>query len=81
MQRQKKLAAHGKPVEDEEMFSIFLKGLHPVYQPLQVHFAIPGTLPKRFDQVVDIVRRYSATPAAAVELDSNLVVCPKTCST
>jgi len=68
MQRQKKLAAHGKPVEDEEMISIFLKGLHPVYQPLQVHFAIPGTLPKRFDQVVDIVRRYSATPAAAVEL-------------
>ena len=61
MQRQKKLAAHGKPVEDEEMISIFLKGLHPVYQPLQVHFAIPGTLPKRFDQVVDIVRRYSAS--------------------
>ena len=31
--RMKKLASHGKPVEEEEMVSIFLKGLLPVYQP------------------------------------------------
>ena len=42
VQRMRKLAAHGKAVEEEEMVAIFLKGLHPVYQPLQVQFAIPG---------------------------------------
>ena len=65
--RQKKLTAHGKPVEDEEMVGIFLKGLHPIYQPLQVQFALPGMTPKKFDGAVEIVRKYSATPAVAAE--------------
>ena len=47
VQRQKKLSFHKKPVDDEELISIFLKGLHPIFAPLQVHFAIPGLLPKR----------------------------------
>ncbi len=68
LQRTKKLAFHKKPVDDEELISIFLKGLHPIFQPLQVHFAIPGTLPKKFDEVVEIVRKYSVTPAVAPEL-------------
>ena len=66
--RQKKLAFHKKPVEDDELIAIFLKGLHPVFQSLQVHFAIPGTLPDKFDAVVEIVRKFAATPVVAAEL-------------
>jgi hypothetical protein len=68
LQREKKLAFHKKPVEDSELIGIFLKGLHPVFQPLQVHFAIPNTLPNKFEAVVEIVRKYSATPVVAAEL-------------
>jgi len=68
LQRQKKLAVLGKPVDDEELISVFLKGLHPIFQPLQVHFAIPGTLPHVFEAVVEIVRKFSATPAVASDL-------------
>src|SRR6185437_14181326 len=68
LERVKKLAFHKKAVDDEELISIFLKGLHPIFQPLQVHFAIPGTLSKKFDEVVAIVRRYSTTPVVAAKL-------------
>ena len=43
LQRQKKLAVLGKPVDDEELISVFLKGLHPIFQPLQVHFVKVGS--------------------------------------
>jgi hypothetical protein len=68
MQRQKKLAVLGKPIDDDELISIFLKGLHPLFQPLQVHFAIPGSCPTKFDTLVGIVRKFSATPVVASEL-------------
>ena len=68
IERQKKLEFLKKKVDDDEMISIFLKGLHPIYQPLQVHFAIPGTLPTKFDDVVAVVRKFSATPTLASEL-------------
>ena len=68
LERAKKLAAHKKAVDEEELIAVFLKGLHPLYQPLQVHFAIPGTLPKQFDEMLAIVRRYSTTPVVAAEL-------------
>ena len=58
----------GKPVADEELIAIFLKGLHPIFQPVQVHFAIPGTLPKKWDDVINIIRKFAATPVVAVEL-------------
>lgn len=66
--RRNKLEAHGKKVDDAELVAIFLRGLHPLYQPLQLHFAIPGQMPNTFDKAVNIVRRYSATPAVASEL-------------
>jgi hypothetical protein len=66
--RKNKLEAHGKKVDDGEMVAIFLRGLHPLYQPLQLHFAIPGQMPNTFDKAVHIVRRYSATPAVVSEL-------------
>lgn len=66
--RQKKLIAHEKGIEEDEMVSIFLKGLHPIYQALQIHFATPGNMPKKYDAAVEIVRRFSAAPAIAVEL-------------
>jgi hypothetical protein len=34
-----------------------------------VHFGIPNTLPTKFDEVIAIVRKYSATPAVATELE------------
>jgi hypothetical protein len=68
VQRKNKLEAHGKRVDDGELVAIFLRGLHPLYQPLQLHFALPGQMPNTFDKAVQIVRRYSATPAVASEL-------------
>ena len=67
-QRRRKLAFLQRPVEDAEMMSIFLKGLHPIFQPLQVHFAIPNTMPATFEALVEVVRKFSATPAMAAEL-------------
>jgi hypothetical protein len=66
--RKNKLEAHGKRVDDGELVAIFLRGLHPLYQPLQLHFAIPGQMPNTFEKAVNIVRRYSATPAVVAEL-------------
>jgi len=82
MQRQKKLAAHGKPVEDEEMISIFLKG----YTPCTNHFKFTSLFLERcprgstkwwtlFDATVRLRLLLSNWP------NSNLVVSPKTCST
>ena len=68
IQRQKKLEAHGKAVPDDELISIFLKNLHPVFQPLQVQFAIPGVCPTKFEDVLAVVRRFSSSPVMAMEL-------------
>jgi hypothetical protein len=58
-------------VPEEEIIHLFIKGLSPVFQPIQVHFAIPGTMPTKFDQVVSIVRRFSTNPAVAAELSKS----------
>ena len=57
-------------ITDAELIHIFLRGLIPAYQQLQVYFACPGALPDgtSFDKVVEIVRKYSASPAMATEL-------------
>ena len=67
-QRAKRLEYLGKKVGEEELIAIFLKGLHPIFQPLQVHFAIPGACSDKWDKVVAIVRKFAATPVVAVEL-------------
>jgi hypothetical protein len=67
-ERASKLAFLGKPVDEEDMIAIFLKGLHPVFQQLQVYFAIPDQMPKKFDKAVAVVRRFATTPVVAVEL-------------
>src|SRR5689334_8777379 len=46
--RADKLEFLKKPVEDAELIAIFLKGLVPVFNQLQVAFAIPGSMPKKF---------------------------------
>jgi hypothetical protein len=66
--RKNKLAAHGKQVDEGELVAIFLRGLHPLYQPLQLHFSLPGNMPNTFDKAVAVVRRYSTTPAVVAEL-------------
>lgn len=66
--RKEKLAFLKTPVPEEELILIFLKGLSPVFNPIQVHFAIPGTLPKKFDEVVAVVRKFSTNPTVAAEL-------------
>lgn len=69
IQRRDKLLFLKVKVPDEEMALIFLKGLPSIFQPLQVHFAIPGNKPASFDAMVDIVRKFSATPIVAIELN------------
>lgn len=66
--RKDKLAFLKSEVPESEIIHIFLKGLSPVFHPIQVHFAIPGTMPKDFKQVVAIVRRFSNNPLVAADL-------------
>ena len=69
--RRDKLAFLKSPVPEAELIHIFLKGLSPVFNPIQVHFAIPGTLPAEWEKVVAIVRRFSCNPLVAAELTKN----------
>ena len=55
-------------IPDEELIAVFIKGLHPIFQPLQVHFAIPGTLPDSFSKIIEIARRFCISPAVHGEL-------------
>ena len=71
--RRNKLKFLDSEVPQNELIHIFIKGLSPVFQPLQVHFAIPNTLPEQFDAVVAIVRKFSNSPAVAKELAKHRV--------
>ena len=64
--RQRKLTFLRKPVDEDELVNIFIQGLHPVFQPLKVHLAIVGI--KKWDEAVEIVRRFASSPAMVVEL-------------
>ena len=68
MQRSKKLKFLGKEVPDEELVVLFLKGLHPVFRPLQIHFAVPGQLPKTLADLIVITRKFASDPIVALEL-------------
>jgi hypothetical protein len=68
IQRRDKLAFLKVEVPDDEMVHIFLKGLPSIYQPLQVHFSIPGNKPQSFDSIIETVRKFSATPIVSAEL-------------
>ena len=68
MLRKDKLLFLGVEVPDDELVHVFLKGLHSVFQPLQVHFAVPGTIPNSFEKTIDIVRKYAASPTVHSEL-------------
>ena len=63
-----KLEVLGKKMEEEEKVGIFLKGLNPVFQTLQVYFSVPGQTPKELAAAIDITRKYAATPIIAAEL-------------
>ena len=52
----------------DELVAIFLKGLHPVFQQLQVWFAVPKQMPATLDEAVATVRKFDANPTIAVEL-------------
>ena len=68
-ERSAKLAFMGKPVEDDELVTIFLQGLQDtIFQPLQVYFAVPGNLPATLEDGATIVRRFAKHPAVAIEL-------------
>ena len=43
-ERANKLEFLGKKVDDDELVTIFQRGLHPVFSQLQVYFSIPGNL-------------------------------------
>jgi hypothetical protein len=68
IQRRDKLLFLKIEVPDDELVHIFLKGLPSIFQPLQVHFAIPGNKPTSFANIVEIVRRFSATSIVSAEL-------------
>ena len=68
VERAGKLNFLKKPVEEAELVTLFLKGLHPVFNQLQVYFAIPGSLPKTFEGAVAITRKFATNPTVAAEL-------------
>jgi hypothetical protein len=68
VERAGKLNFLKKPVEEAELVALFLKGLHPVFNQLQVYFAIPGSLPKTFEGAVAITRKFATNPTVAAEL-------------
>ena len=68
VERASKLSFLKKPVEEAELVTLFLKGLHPVFNQLQVYFAIPGSLPKTFEGAVAITRKFATNPTVAAEL-------------
>ena len=68
LERANKLGFLKKPVPEEELVMIFLKGLPALFQQLQVYFAIPGQLPDTFDKAITITRKYAANPNVAAEL-------------
>jgi transposase InsO family protein len=68
VERAEKLSFLKKPVEEAELITLFLKGLHPVFNQLQVYFAIPGSLPKTFAGAVSITRKFASNPTVAAEL-------------
>ena len=68
VERAHKLSFLGNPVPEAELVAIFLKGLHPTFQQLQVYFAVPGQMPTMLDNAITIVRRFAATPVVAAEL-------------
>ena len=67
-ERTEKLGFLGHKVPEEELVAIFLKGLHPVFQQLQVYFSIPGNMPTTLDKATTIVRKFAATPVLTAEL-------------
>ena len=68
IQRRDKLLFLKAEIPEAELIHIFLRGLHSVFQPLQVYFAIPGNAPDTFDRTLDIVRRFAATPVVYGQL-------------
>jgi transposase InsO family protein len=69
VERQGKLLFLKKAVAEDELVSIFLKGLQAtVFQQLQVYFAIPGQLPNSFEKAVSVTRKFAANPHVATEL-------------
>jgi hypothetical protein len=66
--RKDKLSFLKCEVPELELIHIFFKGLSPVFNALQVHFAIPGTMPTSFTQAIMIVRSYSSNPVVSAEL-------------
>jgi hypothetical protein len=68
VERAGKLSFLKKPVEEAELVTLFLKGLHPVFNQLQVYFAIPGSLPKTFEGAVAITRKFASNPTVAADL-------------
>lgn len=63
VERGNKLLFLKKEVPQEELVTIFLKGLHDCFEQLQVYFAIPGQMPKTLEQAVTIVRKHAQSPA------------------
>jgi histone deacetylase 1/2 len=68
IQRRDKLLFLKVEVPDSEVAHIFLKGLPAIFQPLQVHFAIPGNKPQSFAALVDVVRKFASSPIVSAEL-------------
>ncbi len=67
--RKDKLSFLDVEIPDEELIAVLLKGLHAVFQPLQVHFAIPGNIPDSFAKTIEIIRKFSASPIVHNELN------------
>jgi hypothetical protein len=68
IQRRDKLLFLKIKIPEEELCQLFLKGLPSIFQPLQLHYAIPGNSPATFDALIATTRRFASTPIVTAEL-------------
>ena len=55
-------------VPQAELIHLFLRGLHPIFLPLQLYVVLPGNLPDTFEKVVEIVRKFAIKPPVYAQL-------------
>lgn len=66
--RRDKLKFLGVDIPNAEIAQVFLRGLPSVFQPLQLHYSIPGNAIDKFEDLVDTTRRFASTPVVVAEL-------------
>jgi len=67
-QRHEKLTFLKSALGQKELAHVFLRGLHPVFQPLVLMMEMAEQRPDSLDAAIEVVRKFASKPAVVVEL-------------